>query len=171
MSIKVILFDFDDTLFLKKKREFIPRIINILQELKFRKIICIIVTCNHKAVEIIKQHGIDHFFTDIIHVNSRTEYKSEKIKRRILSNYQPSNMIFFDNDPLHVYDVSFHCDIRSFLVNPEYGLSEDLIFMFIDMSLPQLRQHCHRRLQDSNHHQLLDRYVSLQNLMELDKIK
>lgn len=166
-SIRTILFDFDDTLFLKKKRIFIPRIGTILQELQTRHIQCIVVTCNHKAVEIMKQHQFDHLFHDIIHVNARSEYKSDVINHRVLAHHDPKTMLFFDNDPFHIYDVSSRCDIRSFLVDPDHGISERVLFMLTDSMMLDLRRYCNRGLQEASS----NRYISLQNLMEMDKMK
>lgn len=166
-SIRTILFDFDDTLFLKKKRVFIPRIVPLLQELHARRVQCIVVTCNHKAVEIIKQHGFDHLFHDIIYVNARSEYKSDVINHRVLVHHNPETLLFFDNDPFHVYDVSSRCNIRSFLVDPDNGISESVLFMLTDSMMVDMRRHFNRGLQEA----LPNGYISIQNLMEMDKMK
>lgn len=172
--IKLVLFDFDDTLFLKRKRVFIPKLLQMLQQLRSQHIHIVILTCNHKAKDIITSHHLDNFFQNIIYVDARAEYKSEKIIQILFPEYAPSSILFFDNDPLHIYDVSKNCDIRSFLVNGYEGLKEDLVLLLVDHQYSNLRVCLQRELHNSSTTEgnyLTDRIVALQNLMELDKIK
>lgn len=166
-SIKLVLFDFDDTLFLKKKRIFISSLLRILQHLRTQCVHIIVISCNHKASEIISQHNLSNFFDEIIHVNYNLENKSKKIKELILPYYDHEAILFFDNDPFHIYDVVTNCHIRSFLVNADYGLREEVIGMLVDRQYKQLRS---LYLQNKNHPSFVEKVVSIQNLTELEKM-
>jgi hypothetical protein len=173
----VFLFDFDDTLFLKKNRVFIPNIMKLLKETQKYSVPVIIVTCNKKAKDIIVENKMEAFFTDILHVDIKFEFKSDKIRRGILPYYPSEKIFFFDNDPFHVYDVSKSCNIRSFLVNPDIGIRHEIVFLLMSSRLDDLRIFLNRGLQGSirstssgSDTLMIEKCISLQNLMELDKI-
>jgi ribonucleotide monophosphatase NagD (HAD superfamily) len=173
----VFLFDFDDTLFLKKSRVFIPHIMKLLKETQKHSVPVMIVTCNKKAKDILVEHKIEGFFTDILHVDIKFEFKSDKIRRGILPRYPPEKIFFFDNDPFHVYDVSQSCNIRSFLVNPDIGIRQEIVFLLMSYRFDDLRIFLNRGLQGSirstsygSDTLMMEKCISLQNLMELDKM-
>lgn len=168
--MKLILFDFDDTLYLKRRRCFIRDFETILKYLQNHNIACIIVTCNYKAYDIIQSQKPEFlmYIKDVIYVNANYEYKSHKIMP-LLNSWKPSEILFFDNDPFHVYDVSKNCNVRSFIVHPDYGV--ELRFINLLLNGTDIRLiHGDILSMISRNGTFLDRYYKTQNLSELEKM-
>lgn len=169
MSIKLVLFDFDDTLYLKKTRCFINDFDYILTYIKDRNLDCIIVTCNYKIFQIMQREKPKslQYIRDIIYVNAKSERKSDKVQP-LLKYWKAEEIVFFDNDPYHVYDVSTNCNVRSFLVNPDYGIEFTILQYLLNSDIQTVKNIITCKI-FSKTISFIDKYCKSQNLTELEK--
>lgn len=174
-----LFLDFDDTIYLKKQRQYIPQLERLLRFIKAQHIRCVIVTCNHKVNDLIayQPHPLLHEILDgIIYVKPRLEKKSDHIGEflRSLPGVDPSTCLFFDNDPFHIYDVSRHCNVRSFNVHPNKGVDIDFLEAVVnatkDADVCKIRWALEESIKETSTHYFLERYRLSQNLGEVDKM-
>lgn len=128
MNWKAVIFDFDDTLYLKTTYEFIPNLREMLATLQLQRLTVGLLTYNTRALSILKSAGLDKYFDFIIMMTSKHEYKS-KVTRDIplyKETVDKREILFFDNDPFNVYDMET-LGITSFLINPITGISKDMM--------------------------------------------
>jgi predicted phosphatase len=122
--MKLIIFDFDDTLFLKTTYDFIPNLKDLIRIKNEYHLIYGIVTYNKKAYQLLQTINMTNCFDFILHIDSKQKLKSTYIQDIISKKkytFEYSDILFFDNDPFNVFDVN-SLMIHSFLVNPINGL-------------------------------------------------
>jgi FMN phosphatase YigB (HAD superfamily) len=149
MEWKVVLFDFDDTLFLKTTYDMVPGIVEILKTLIQQNIVIGIITYNHRANSILEQYELDKYFTFITHVRSKTECKSTVFKTNpyFINMKNKRDILFFDNDPFNIYDMS-RLGLTCFLVNPINGICKNTMINLLQhnykLMQKQLIEHLNR---------------------------
>lgn len=172
-----MIFDFDETLYLKNMREFVPHIVKRLGEFKSRKFVMIVLTYNARALEILKNARLERYFNTIVMIENKALRKSAIVQSHpdivsVLQPYDRRCMLFFDNDPFNVYDMST-IGIASFLVNPVVGLSWDLVDSLLDH---RERHHGYETLRSRllahviRNYNYIDRATLTQNLTTLDHL-
>ena len=169
MKWKVVIFDFDDTLFLKTTYEFIPNLKEMLLTLRSRQLTVMLLTYNKKAQSILKTSGFEKYFDLIIMMNSKEESKSSLIQKTSLFSHvmDKSDILFFDNDPFNVYDMQT-LGITSFLINPITGLFKDLIDMLLLQDFKGLKTKITKVLPKTYNY--IDRTTYSQHLSQLDRL-
>jgi FMN phosphatase YigB (HAD superfamily) len=155
MEWKIVLFDFDDTLFLKTIYDIVPGLVEMLKTLIQKNIVIGMITYNHRATSILETYNLEKYFTFITHVRSKTEWKSTIFKTNpyFLNIKDKREILFFDNDPFNIYDMS-KLGLTCFLVNPIHGISKDILM--------NLLQHNYKHLQT----QLIESMYHLYNYVE-----
>lgn len=169
MEWKVVLFDFDDTLFLKTIYDVVPGITEIMNTLKQKNIIIGMITYNHRASSILEMYELEKYFTFITVVRSKTEYKSSIFKTNpyFTSMVDKREILFFDNDPFNIYDMS-KLGLTCFLVNPIQGLSKDTIMTLLQYNYKLLQ----KQLSDHLLHvyNYVERTTYTQNLSQIEQL-
>lgn len=166
---KLILFDFDDTLYIKRFYEFIPGIEDLLFKIKKKNISIGIITYNRNAKQIIETNNLEHFFDFVISVPNKTHKKSLYIEEFMNNNpiYNPYEILFFDNDPFNIYDVG-SLNIPSFLVNPVNGLSENIFMKIIEYDFHSLLHYILSKINVVYNY--VERTVLVQNLSQIREL-
>ena len=73
--MKLIVFDFDDTLFLKTTYDFIPNMKNLVRIKNKYNLIYGIITYNQKAFELLETISMTHHFEFILYIYSKKKLK------------------------------------------------------------------------------------------------
>ena len=169
MSWKLILFDFDDTIYLKTTYEFVPNIHDILYNIKAMQIPIGIITYNSKAIHILKSFGLDTCFNFIISIASKYERKSDVLKKSNIWHEITSkkDILFFDNDPYNIYTMK-QIGISCFLVNPVNGISRDIIDAILQKDYERISKHMSSTI--PHVYNYIERTTMSQNLEQLDKL-
>lgn len=170
MHWKVVIFDFDDTLYLKTTYEFIPNLREMLATLQLQRLTIGLLTYNTRALAILKSGGYDKYFDFVIMMTSKQECKSTVIRETPIFQdvLDKREILFFDNDPFNIYDMQT-LGITCFLINPITGISKEMI--------DKLLVHDYRSLQSKvfailpRTYNYVDRTTYSQHLQELDKLK
>jgi hypothetical protein len=105
---KLILFDFDDTLYIKRIYDFIPGIEDLLFKIKKKQITLGIITYNKNAKQILEINQLDHYFDFIISIDNKSQYKSF-----YLENFLNQNPIYNKNEIIN-FLVVFESDPNNF---------------------------------------------------------
>lgn len=137
ISWKMVVFDFDDTLYMKTSYDFVPHVCEMLTLCS--GIPLILLTYNTKALSIMRSIGLENYFDYIIMIASKQQRKSTVISdhpcfRNVMNK---SEILFFDNDPFNVYDMET-VGVTSFLVNPITGLTKDLLGKIIRLDFASI---------------------------------
>lgn len=169
MKWKVVIFDFDDTLFLKTTYEFIPNLKEMLVALRARQLTIMLLTYNKKAQSILKTSGHEKYFDMIVMMNSKEEFKSSLVQKTSLFSHviDKSDILFFDNDPFNVYDMQT-IGITSFLINPITGLFKDLMDTLLLQDFKGLKRKILKVLPKTYNY--IDRTTYSQHLLQLDRL-
>ena len=169
MEWKVVLFDFDDTLFLKTIYDVVPGISEILKTLIQKNLIIGMITYNHRATSILETYDLDKYFTFITNVRSKTEWKSTVFKTNpYFTNIKDKReILFFDNDPFNIYDMS-KLGLTCFLVNPVNGLSKDLIMNLLKHNYKGMQKQLIESL--GNVYNYVERTTYTQNLSQVEQL-
>lgn len=169
MSWKLILFDFDDTIYLKTTYEFIPCIHDILYNIRVQKIPTGIITYNCKAIHILKSFGLDTCFDFIISISSKYEKKSDVLIKSKMWEQIPckQDILFFDNDPYNIYTMK-QIGLTCFLVNPVNGISRDTIDAILQQDYERLISRIKSTLPHTYNY--IERTTMSQNLEQLEKL-
>jgi FMN phosphatase YigB (HAD superfamily) len=167
MEWKIVLFDFDDTLFLKTIYDMVPGIVDILKTLIQQNIVIGLITYNHRANVILEQYELDKYFTFITHVRSKTEWKSTVFKSNpyFINIQNKREILFFDNDPFNIYDMS-KLGLTCFLVNPINGICKDTLINLLQHNYKCIQT----RLIDLLHrvYNYVERTTYTQNLSQIE---
>lgn len=166
---KLIVFDFDDTLYLKSTYEFIPHIHDILFHVRMHGIPMGVLTYSHRALSILQTHGLDTYFEFIVTVATPQDNKSETIQKVPLWNTIPDKrtILFFDNDAYNIYDMK-KTGVTCFLVNPVNGILKNTIHKLCSHDYETLYQHIRDTLPRTYNY--VERTTLVQNLEQLDKL-
>ena len=166
MNWKIILFDFDDTLYLKTIYDFVPGIQTFLQYLRQKNLIIGILTYNPKSTLILESYGLDKYF-NFIKIINKSDKKSTIFKNDLhyLQILNKKEILFFDNDPFNIYDMS-RLGICCFLVNPINGISKDTINDILQYNFKKLYKNILDKL--SHSYNYVERTTLTQNLEQLE---
>lgn len=168
---KLIIFDFDDTLYLKSTYEFVPYIHDMLCRFRSQRIGLGILTYNAKALSILRSANLEHMFEWVVAISTKTERKSDVLQR--MSVYADKNtqtqqdILFFDNDPFNIYDVQ-RLGITCFLVHPVNGISRDIIDCVLNRDYERYRHTLLQKVLRSYNY--IERTTLSQNLEQLDRL-
>lgn len=166
---KLVIFDFDDTLYLKSTYEFVPYVHDILYRFRMNGIPMGILTYNSKALSILKSAGLDVSFEFIIAIPSKTETKSEVLQHvgKYLEIPSKHDILFFDNDPFNIYDIQ-RLGVSCFLVHPVNGISRDIIDCVLHEEYDKYRVLILQKILRSYNY--IERTTLSQNLAQLDRL-
>jgi len=170
MTWRWIIFDFDDTIYLKTNYEFIPKLSEIILRLRLARIPIGILTYNNKAMDILKNAGLLSSFEFVITIASKREWKSQVFQRTEVfkkMNFSKKNVLFFDNDPFNVYDMK-KLGFTSFLVNPVIGLSQEFLEMLLGNDFERIKNNILKLMPKTYNY--VERTTYTQNLSEIDSI-
>lgn len=169
MKWKLILFDFDDTLYLKSTYEFVPHLRDTLYRFRMLHVPIGILTYNGKALSILKNAGLHTSFDFVIAITSKSELKSDVLKRMMVYQDIPSKheILFFDNDPFNIYDVQ-RLGITCFLVHPVNGISRDIIDCVLKHDYERYKTTLLQKM--SRSYNYIERTTLSQNLQQLDRL-
>lgn len=169
-SWKVVIFDFDDTLYLKTSYEFVSNVCDMLIKLHSVGLKVGLLTYNVKALSILKTVGLDRQFDFVIMIASKSERKSRVIQEHPIyrTMMQKRDVLFFDNDPFNVYDME-SIGITSFLVNPITGISKDFIEKIVCQDFCSLKSQILCVLPRTYNY--VERTTLSQNLQVLDRLR
>lgn len=164
---RLIVFDFDDTIFLKRIDDFIPHFEKLLKFLKNKYHLDIgIISYNPKIYQHIFYYK-DYF--KFIHVESVD--KSIFLHNIMKSEgYSHREILFFDNDPYNVYTIS-KLNVISFLVNPIQGLDQQLLNIILKNNKHEISTLINQyKLYLCNILNYIERSRLVQNIIEMEKI-
>jgi FMN phosphatase YigB (HAD superfamily) len=164
-----VFFDFDDTLYLKDAYELSPNVMNVLEMIHSAGLPLGILTYNKRVHSLLEKLGLTHMFDSVLIVDRRTTPKSTVLQTsppfRAITDKK--TILFFDNDPLNVYDVS-RTGVTSFLVNPVHGISLRFIEHLLTMKLQQMYNEYEREARGLCTY--VERSVYVQNMSELYRL-
>jgi len=166
---RLIVFDFDDTIFLKTIEDFIPNFEKMLKCLKYKYHIDIgIITYNPKIYRHIFYYREYFKFIHIESVNiEKSKYLHEIMQTE---DYDNKQILFFDNDPYNVYTIS-KLNIISFLVNPIQGIDQQLINIIIKHDKKEIYDLINQyKIYLSKILNYVERNCIVQNIIEMEKI-
>lgn len=166
---KLLLFDFDDTLYLKSTYEFVPHLRDTLCRFRMLHIPIGILTYNAKAISILKNAGLHVSFDFVVAITSKSELKSDVIQRMMIYQDIPCKheILFFDNDPFNIYDVQ-RLGITCFLVHPVNGISRDIIDCVLQHDYERYHATLLQKILRSFNY--IERTTLSQNLQQLDRL-
>lgn len=169
MDWKLIVFDFDDTIYLKTQYDMIPYIYDVLFMIKKKNIPIVILTYNNRVFAILKHYELEKQFDFVIVIDSKFKNKSDIFKTHICFKgvKKKEEILFFDNDPYNIYDLS-RLGISCFLINPVNGLKKEMIEDLLHCNFNKMRKNLLETL--PNIYNYVDRTTNTQNLEQIDKL-
>lgn len=167
---KVVIFDFDDTLFLKSSGEFIPQIGRRMRILRSMGLVLMVLTYNAKTLAILKSTKLDQLFDGIFMMENKAHRKSVMMTTHpvLTSIVDRQSILFFDNDPFNVYDME-SIGITSFLVNPVMGLQWNILEGILTHQFKELKSRILQRI--TRNYNYIERTTGAQNLQVLDRLE
>ena len=136
--VKLVIFDFDQTLFNETLNKDVPKIINLLQQ---NNIKMSIASYNPYVMWFCKRYDIDKYFdfiygyrsfSKISHVN---KIKMDYLEKNIY--FSNKDILFIDDDAKNVHDISMLRGIESIKV-PKSGIA----FSCLSSILPRYENSC-----------------------------
>jgi FMN phosphatase YigB (HAD superfamily) len=156
-------------LYLKDVCELSPNITNILQLVHSFSIPVAIITYNKRVHTLLEKLGLEHLFDCVLVVDGRETTKSSVLTScpLFMDIHDKKTILFFDNDPLNIYDVS-SLGVTSFLVNPAHGITYRFVERIIHMTFNSMYEEFEREARRLCTY--VERSVYVQNMCELRRL-